>query len=103
MKTLACALALGLAACAAAPGDRYAQRSEDRFAQVRVGMTRDDALAILGPPDQEMPFPRSGTHAWSYIYQDPFGYLVEHSLTFGPDGRMVSRTIRRMNDGGEMR
>ena len=101
MKPILFVLWLALAGCAAATGERYAQRTDERFAQVKVGMTQDETLAILGRPDQTMPFPRSGQLAWSYIYQDQFGYLVEHSITFGSDDRVLLRTIRRMNDGSD--
>jgi outer membrane protein assembly factor BamE (lipoprotein component of BamABCDE complex) len=103
MKPILLIAWLALAGCAAAPGDRFAQRTDDRFAKVQLGMTQEETLALLGRPDQTMPFPRSGQLAWSYIYQDQFGYLVEHSFTFGPDGRVVLRHIRRINDGGDQR
>jgi outer membrane protein assembly factor BamE (lipoprotein component of BamABCDE complex) len=103
MKPIVLTLLLALAGCATTPGDPILQRNDERFAQVRVGMTQDETLAIVGRPDQTMPFPLSGQVAWSYIYQDQFGYLVEHSLTFGTDGRVATRTIRRINDGGNQR
>ena len=100
MKRFLAALALVLAGCAGAPDGRQYDRTDDRFARVQVGMSHEEILALLGRPDQTMPFPRSGQEAWSYVYQDGFGYMVEHSITFGSDGRVASRISRRMNDGG---
>jgi outer membrane protein assembly factor BamE (lipoprotein component of BamABCDE complex) len=104
MKSIASALAIALAlAGCAGPGAGHDERNSARFAQVRVGMTQDDTLALLGRPDQTMPFPLSGQLAWSYVYWDESGYLVEHSVNFGPDRRVASRTLRRINDGGDQR
>lgn len=100
MKLTLAAIAVALAGCASAPDGRQYDRTDDRFARVQLGMTQDETLALVGRPDQTMPFPLSGQMAWSYVYQDGFGYMVEHSITFGSDGRVASRISRRMNDGG---
>jgi outer membrane protein assembly factor BamE (lipoprotein component of BamABCDE complex) len=99
MKTIAtAALALFLSACATS---ELASRSDDRFALVRQGMTRDDVLRLLGRPDETMRFPLSGNEAWDYRYMDTWGYFASYSVTLGPDSRVLSSLSHRLNDGGD--
>ena len=87
--------ALLLASCAATT-----VRRDDIFDRIRPGMTRDEVRAMAGNPDNTMPFPLSGNTSWGWLYWDQFGYYVEFSVTFAPDGRVLSKTYRRLNDGG---
>ena len=48
-----------------------------------------------------MRFPLSGNEAWDYLYVDTWGILASYSVTFGSDGRVVSKVSRRLNDGGD--
>ena len=73
---------------------------DDAFDRIQAGMTRDQVLAITGPPENTMPFPLSGTTSWGWYYWDRFGYYVEFSVTFAPDGLVLSKSYRRVNDGG---
>jgi outer membrane protein assembly factor BamE (lipoprotein component of BamABCDE complex) len=95
-------IALALASCGGsalvAPNP---PRTVEQFALVQLGMTRDDTLRILGKPYETMKFPRSGNEAWDYPYQDPWGYTASYGVTFGPDGHVVSKISRRLNDGGD--
>ena len=75
-------------------------RNDAMFASIERGMTKEQVAAITGAPDNTMPFARSGNTSWGYFYWDTFGYYVEFSVTFGPDGRVVEKTYRRVNDGG---
>ena len=84
--------------CAVAYGPRGPQRSDAMFAQVQQGMTRDEVQAITGPPDNTMPFPATRTDSWGWFYWDTWGYYCEQSVTFGPDGRVVSKLSRRLGD-----
>jgi outer membrane protein assembly factor BamE (lipoprotein component of BamABCDE complex) len=95
------ATCLLLAACAVQPmpAGPLLHRTDATFAQVQQGMTRDDVMAITGRPDNTMPFPNSGTDSWGYYYWDTFGYYCEQSITFGPDGRVISKISRRVSDG----
>jgi len=98
-KIPALVAAFVLAACVAYhPGPA---RSDALFAQIQPGMTQDQVLQIAGGPDQTMPFPMSGTLAWSYFAWDTWGYYIEQSITFGRDGRVQSKYARRLNDGGD--
>jgi outer membrane protein assembly factor BamE (lipoprotein component of BamABCDE complex) len=90
--------ALFLASCAATG----TPRQDDVFERIAPGMTRDDVRAMAGSPDNVMPFPLSGNTSWGWLYWDRFGYYVEFSVTFAPDGRVVSRNVRRLNEGGDM-
>jgi outer membrane protein assembly factor BamE (lipoprotein component of BamABCDE complex) len=94
--------ALVLASCADsaffAPGATFTQ---ERFDLVQLGMTKDDALRILGKPYETMRFPLSGNEAWDYLYQDTWGYRASYGVTFGPDGLVASKISRRLNDGGD--
>jgi outer membrane protein assembly factor BamE (lipoprotein component of BamABCDE complex) len=95
----ATAAALLVAGCANTA--RFHVLTDDQLAAIQPGMTRDEVLRRLGPPVDTMKFPRSGTEAWDYMYQDTWGYLVRFSATFGPDGRVVSKIGHRLNDGGD--
>src|SRR5437763_2927012 len=83
--------ALLLASCATT-----APRRDDAFDRIAIGMTREDVRQIAGTPDNVMPFPLSGNTSWGWLYWDRFGYYVEFSVTFAPDGRVVGRTVRRL-------
>lgn len=97
LATLAVVVVQG---CAVTYAPRGPQRSDVLFAQVQQGMTRDDVMAITGPPDNTMAFPASRTDSWGYFYWDTWGYYCEYSVTFGPDGRVLSKLSRRINDHG---
>jgi hypothetical protein len=88
-----CAYPVGPGAARAAPGDAD-------FALMQFGMSQDDALRLLGKPNDTMKFPLSGTEAWTYRYFDTWGYLVDYSLTFAADGTLIGKLPVRLNDGG---
>ena len=100
VKPLCAIAAVALAAGCAAWTDRP-PRTDQTFAQVQPGMTRDDVLRIAGKPDETMPFPLARQVAWSYIAYDTWGYMVEQSVTFDAEGRVVSKFARRINDGAD--
>ena len=89
-------LAAALCGCTAFP-----PRSDDRFAQVTPGMTREDARRIVGAPDETMKFPMTRTESWDYYYNDPWGFMCRYSIVFGPDGGVVTKVSFRLNDGGD--
>ena len=98
LPALALAAALLIQGCAAVVASNEPIRN-GLIGKVERGMTREQVQAILGPPDETMPFPRSQTVAWDYRYSDTWGYLAVFGVTFGPDGRVVSTISRRLNDG----
>jgi len=99
LRTIVAVLAaLALLGCATAGAP---PRSDERFELIRQGMTRDDALRLFGRPDETMRFSLTGNEAWDYLYVDTWGILASYSVTFGSDGRVVSKVSRRLNDGGE--
>lgn len=98
--TLALLVAAALLAGCATPGSALTGGQLERLSQ---GMTREDTLRLLGAPDATMRFAPTRTEAWDYRYQDPWGYLADFSVTFGPDGRVVSMMSQRINDGGDHR
>jgi outer membrane protein assembly factor BamE (lipoprotein component of BamABCDE complex) len=95
--------ALALAGCASAPypisplGTEYA-RSDDVFAAIEAGMSRQEVARRLGPPDETMRFRLSRTDAWSYYYTDAWGYPAEFSVTFADD-QAVGKFSRRLDYG----
>jgi outer membrane protein assembly factor BamE (lipoprotein component of BamABCDE complex) len=95
---LALAACVLLQACVAA--GPYVTR-DDVFDRVQPGMTREQVLALTGPPQNTMPFPLSGNSSWGWFYWDRFGYYVEFSVTFAPNGLALSKNYRRVNDGGD--
>ncbi|MEO5676008.1 MAG: hypothetical protein ABIQ84_00545 [Usitatibacter sp.] len=93
------ALPLLLAACASM-GDARVLSAPD-LQRVRAGMTRDDALRLLGTPYQTMKFPLSGYESLDYRYQDPWGYLALFSVSIGAQGMVIGTMTQRLNDGGD--
>jgi hypothetical protein len=85
-----------LAGCVAVSG---VPRSDDVFARIRPGMTEAEVASLTGRPDNVMPFPMSATTSWGFYYFDTWGYYCEFSVTFGPDGRVLSKISRRISDG----
>jgi outer membrane protein assembly factor BamE (lipoprotein component of BamABCDE complex) len=77
------------------------RRNDAMFDRIQPGMTREEVRGITGAPDNSVPFALSGNTSWGYYYWDQFGYYVEFSVTFAPDGHVLSKTYRRVNDGGE--
>jgi outer membrane protein assembly factor BamE (lipoprotein component of BamABCDE complex) len=93
-------LLAAVAALAGACATVEAPMNDKRFATIEVGMTSDEVRTALGPPEKTMPFPASSRVAWDYTGTDTWGYMVDYSITFGPDQRVVSKFARRINDGG---
>lgn len=89
-----------LAACAF-PGAGGPVRTDAAFAKVVSGMPEAEVAQMLGRPDETMRFPLSHNEAWDYRYYDTWGYLAIFSVTFGPDGRVVSTISNRVNSGGD--
>jgi outer membrane protein assembly factor BamE (lipoprotein component of BamABCDE complex) len=98
LATILAAAALLLHACAGGFGPTM---NDDRFATVQTGMKKDEVLQLLGRPQQTMKFPLNNTESWDYIGQDTWGYMVDYAVVFGPDGRVVNKVARRLNDGGD--
>ena len=104
MRFVAAARSLSvlLLACACADINTSATSLNDkRFGAIDVGMTSDEVKAALGTPQKTMAFPMSSRVAWDYLGTDTWGYMVDYSITFGPDQRVVSKLARRINDGGD--
>lgn len=93
--------AMSLAAACASIGPGGAVRTDATFRQVTGGMPESQVAQMLGPPDETMRFPLSHSEAWDYRYYDTWGYLAIFSVTFGPDGRVVSTISNRVNSGGD--
>ncbi|HEY4999315.1 MAG TPA: hypothetical protein VII36_09235 [Usitatibacter sp.] len=100
ISSLLAAFLLAGCAGAGAIADRVALDA-GRFDLVQPGMTGEETINLLGSPYEKMRFPLSGNEAWNYLYQDPWGYLASYGVTFGPDGRVVSKISQRLNDGGD--
>ncbi|HLX22552.1 MAG TPA: hypothetical protein VKR38_04325 [Usitatibacter sp.] len=106
LTTALLASALMLAqGCTTAPGTSNAEppMGDKRFAAVQAGMTNDEVRASLGAPKRITRFPGSNNVAWDYEGKDTWGYMVEYSVTFDPNGRVLSKLARRINDGGELK
>ncbi|HTS86076.1 MAG TPA: hypothetical protein VMG61_13290 [Usitatibacter sp.] len=96
-----CAFAILAQGCASPEGQSSTQLNDQRFGTVHEGMSADQVREALGPPAKTMKFSMSGKEAWDYQGTDSWGYMVEYSVTFGPDQRVASKLARRINDGGE--
>jgi SmpA / OmlA family len=94
--------AILLAGCAGVSSQGFrSARSDAQFAQVQRGMTRDDVLRLLGPPDETMKFPLTQTQSMDYRYQDIWGYLAVFSAVLDADGQVSSTLSWRVNVGGD--
>ena len=72
--------------------------NDDTFNGIRPGLTRDDILRRIGPPGETMRFSLSGNTAWDYRFVDTWGYLAVFSVTFNPDGIVMSKISRRLQE-----
>ena len=72
--------------------------NDDTFNGIRPGLTRDDILRRIGPPGETMRFSLSGNTAWDYHFVDTWGYLAVFSVTFNPDGIVMSKISRRLQE-----
>ena len=93
LRALLAAALLGACAHVPNPGDAT-------FARVHMGMTEGEVRSITGAPHEDRPFPMLRSHSWGWYYWDAFGYYSLYSVTFGPDGRVASTFLQRLNDGG---
>jgi outer membrane protein assembly factor BamE (lipoprotein component of BamABCDE complex) len=74
--------------------------NEEHFYKIREGMTRDQVLRMIGPPGDTTNFgPRTGNVAYTYRFQDTWGYLSDFSVTFGPDWIVRSKIAIRIDPG----
>jgi outer membrane protein assembly factor BamE (lipoprotein component of BamABCDE complex) len=100
MKGLAAAfLVLATCGCVAPAGPAlsdYRVLDDDRVARVVPGQSREEVLALLGPPVRTMHFSRLGHTAWDYRYMDTWGYHAVFSVTFDARGIVVSRISQRI-------
>ena len=95
-------LALALAAACATLSSSQPGRSDALFARIHAGESRGEVEDLLGPPDSRVRFDMSGNEGWDYRYQDGWGYMAIYSITFSPDGRVLSSISNRINSGGDM-
>lgn len=70
-------LLLGIAGCEPDVAQTGAQPSPERLAQVKVGLTKSDVLALIGSPSSTTTF---GDNTWYYI-----GTRIEYVAFFTPD------------------
>ena len=74
--------------------------NEEHFYRINAGMTRDQVLRMIGPPGDTTNFgARSGNVAYTYRFQDGWGYLSDFSVTFGPDWIVRSKIAIRIDPG----
>ena len=70
--------------------------SDDTFHQIRPGLTRDEILRLIGPPNETMAFALLRHVAWDYRYVDTWGYRAIFSVTFDASGIVVSKFTQRI-------
>jgi hypothetical protein len=102
VATIASAVAVALAGCAAL-SDPGPQTLHDgaQLTRIQRGMTGDEVLRALGPPNETMKFARTRTETLDYRYTDAWGYLCLYSIVIDESGHVVSTISARLNDGGE--
>jgi outer membrane protein assembly factor BamE (lipoprotein component of BamABCDE complex) len=92
-------LAVVLGGCTAPGAPRlgdYRVLDDEIVARVVPGQSRDEVMALLGPPVRTMHFARLGHTAWDYRYMDTWGYHAIFSVTLDARGTVVSRMSQRI-------
>ncbi|MCX7891380.1 MAG: outer membrane protein assembly factor BamE [Burkholderiales bacterium] len=64
--------------------------TEQRFARVAPGMTKDEIRRLLGQPAQRVPFALKQEETWSWRYQPEPGRQMWFNVNFDPSGKVVS-------------
>jgi hypothetical protein len=72
--------------------------TDENFHRIQNGMTEETVRATIGPPWRKMPFERQQQTSWDYLYRDTWGYRTEFSVLFNPQGVVVGKTSRRLDD-----
>ncbi len=75
---------------------------DDHFRSIQEGMTRDQVLAMIGPPAETMRF-QWGNYAWTYRFVDTWGYTSDFSVTFNAQGIVVSKIAIRVDPVHDLR
>ena len=70
---------------------------EDTFQRINPGMTRDEVLRLIGPPQEAMDFPRQRELSFEYRFRDAWGYPALFYVNFDPRGIVVSKLTRRID------
>lgn len=68
---------------------------DDHFRAIHEGQTRDEVLRLIGPPGDTMRF-GNGTYAWTWRFQDTWGYLSNFNVTFNRNGVVLSKIAIRV-------
>lgn len=68
---------------------------DEHFYRIHEGMTQDDVMRMIGPPGESMRF-GSGNYAWTYRFQDTWGYTSDFTVTFNPGGVVVGKITERV-------
>ena len=69
--------------------------TDDVARTIKAGMTAQEVLAKIGPPERKMRFARSHTTSWDYAGRDMFGAMGEFSVIFDDNDVVVSRILIR--------
>lgn len=72
--------------------------TDDNLQKIGVGMQQDQVRALIGPPWRADAIKRKDETVWDYLYRDTWGYRVEFSVMFDPNGKVTSRASRRLDD-----
>ncbi len=72
--------------------------TDENFHRIQAGQTQETVRATIGPPWRKMDFERQKQVPWDYLYRDTWGYRVEASVLFDPQGIVVGKSFRRLDD-----
>ena len=73
--------------------------NDERFAQIKTGMTQDDVLHLFGPTVQiKVTYPRTGDTSWDYRYRDDWKQSALFSVIFDHAG-LVKGTFKQREVG----
>ena len=77
----------------AAPSSHVLRSDQPR--EIRLGMTAEQVLALIGPPHAKVRFERTKTTAWDYLHIDAWNYDSEFSVILDDNGLVVDKVIVR--------
>lgn len=74
--------------------------TEETFAKVQTGMTKDELRRLLGKPTQTMRMPLKPEDVWSWAYDDVFPREMFFDVTLNQDGKVIGTGRRNEHRGG---
>ena len=75
---------------------------DGRFHLIRPGMTSEELLRLIGPPNERVRFGNLRQTAWDYRFRDSWGYTAILSVMIDDAGNVASRSTQRLEPRDRM-